>query len=348
VTDEGQTSATLAAPGYFVADSGAAAPTIAPAGSYVSNMGAIAATLAAPGSYVADEGQTSATLAAPGYFVADSGATVPTISPAGSYVQNAGSITATLAAPGSYVAEEGQTSATLAAPGYFVADSGATAPTIAPVGYFVADQGSNQAFAAAPGFYAPEEGSVITLICPDDSTSYGAAPACRSGLISMNDPNTIGPKFDSNFGTGSIIDLGALGTNTEGTFLFEIANLTNSLGYADDLTNLTLLDAQFSGLHSDLFSLDGIVLGDVLSEQQSVGFNVDFMSLIETAFSVNLTFFTDQYATFGGSGQEFVFDIRGRFTDHLTEVPAPAHLILLLFGLGLLLLKFFAKSKKAC
>jgi hypothetical protein len=294
---------------------------------------------------VADEGQTSAILAVPGYFVAGSGATTPTIAPAGSYVSNIGASAATLAAPGSYVADEGQTSAVLAEPGYFVADSGATAQTIAPVGYFVADEGANQAFAAAPGTYAPEEGSVITLICPDDSTSYGAAPACRSGLISMNDPNTIGPEFDSNFGTGGIIDLGALGTNIEGSFLFEISNLANSLGYADDLTSLTLLDAQFSGLHSDLFSLDGFVLADAVSEQQSVSFNVDFMSLIETAFSVNLTFFTDQYATFGGVGQEFVFDIRGRFTDNITEVPASAHFSLLLFGLGLLLLKRFAKSR---
>lgn len=333
----GQTFAQISPPGFFVPSSGATAPIISPAGSFVANAGSISATLASPGSYVALPGQTSAILSPPGFFVPNAGAIAPTIAPAGSFVQSAGASEATLASPGSFVAEQGQTSATFASPGFFVAETGATAPTIAPVGFFVADSGAITAIPAAPGFYSPEEGATFTLLCPQDSTSFGAAPACRSGFVSMNNIDTIGPNFDSNFGNDfsapNLINLDALDINTAGLLEFEILNTANFLGMTNDLTSLSLLNAEFSGVNADLFSLDGFMPGMVLGEQQNTTFNISFLSLIETAFSVDLTFSTDQFASFGEIGQDFVFTLTGRFADIQTPVSAPVtSTVLILFA----------------
>lgn len=340
VASEGQTFATLASPGFYVPTIAASAPTIAPAGSYVANAGASSATLAAPGTFVSEAGQTHATLASAGYFVPVSGAVEQTIAPAGSFVPNVGASSATPAPKGYFVSAEGQLFATAAAPGYYVSEIGATAATPAPKGYYTANAASISPIATPPGTYVPEEASTFGLICPQDSTSFGAAPACRSGIISMMNPSTVSPSFDSSYGLEETINLGAIDINMTETIDFSIFNSSSDLGYADMLTDLSILSAELSGVNADMFSLNGFMNGTILSELESSSFAINILSMIETSFDVDLTFTTDQFATFGALGQSFTFNFVGRFVDIPNKVHTPSLVGLVVFGFIML---FFRK-----
>lgn len=338
----GQTAAILAEPGYFAAGTGATEQTITPPGYFTSGFGFASPVAAAPGSFVSLPGQTEAILAQPGYFAAGTAATEQTITPPGYFTSDFGSTAPIAAAPGSYISLPGQTEAILAQPGYFAAGTAATEQTPAPPGFFTADLGSPQAIAVPPGTYASGEANTFGTICPQDSTSYGAAPACRSGMLSIMNPATIGPAFDTNFGTGGSYNLGLLDINQAGALDFMIANISNDLGYADMLTDLSLLDAEISGINANLFSLDGFNIGTVLSEQGETNFAINFFSAIETFFNIDVTFSTDQYASFGMPGQSFTFNFLGRFTNLPNQVDAPSAIILVsVFTLMLIRLRRF-------
>ncbi len=328
VNTTGASAATLAPVGTFVATSGQSAATLASPGSFVSTTGATTATLASPGTFVSTSGATVATQASPGTFVANAGQAEATLAPLGFFVSASGATAATLAPVGSFVATSGQSAATQATPGSFVSTTGASAATLASAGSFVSTSGASAATLASPGTFVSISGAVQAGPCLGDSTSYGGSVACRAGVDLV--ANTVSPVFDSTYGLGGNFDLGILDVGTSTTFGFDVFNTSMDLGFADPLTDLTILDMTFTGLNADYFSLESFLPRLLLHEGNSQAINFLFNAPNPGSFDVFLTISTDQFAPLGGTGEEFSYQLTG---SALVPVPAPASSILFMLGL---------------
>jgi hypothetical protein len=327
VATTGASSATLAPLGSFVSQAGQSAAILAPPGRYVPTTGASAAILAPLGSFVSQAGQSTAILAPPGRYVPTTGASAATLAPLGSFVSQAGQSTAILAPPGRYVPTTGASSAILAPLGSFVSQAGQSAATPAPIGHYVDAVGASSATAAAAGFYVRTIGALAASPCAGGSESYGGSPACRAVLETADAlPDVVSPQFkldDGNF------DLGTL--NGDSSKSFSIKNDSSELGFADKVSDLTLLSYEITGSEASFFNLSGFTPGMILHEGE-LSTLVLFVDPSYTGpLSATLQFFTDQFASFGTSGMTFTYQITGTVA---STVPTPASLGLLVSGLG--------------
>ncbi len=209
------------------------------------------------------------------------------------------------------MATSGQSTATPAPPGYYVPGSGATAALAAPVGSYVATIGSA---AAEP--------------CPADSESYGGSPACRAlAEGAVGSTGVASPQFTAN----ADFNLGMVG-NGPSSLAFTLQNFSNDLGFADKVSDLTLLSYAFTGLDAGFFSLGGFTPGTVLHEGDLLNLLLSFDPTHAGVFSATLQFFTDQYASFGADGKTFSYTV----TATVAAVPEPPALALAFSGLGAL------------
>jgi hypothetical protein len=166
------------------------------------------------------------------------------------------------------------------------------------------------------------------LLCPTDTNSYIASPACRIvGPAAPLGPPSVGPQFDSTFGTGGVFNLGVIAGDIDLT-VFNLA----SYGLIGPLTDLTLLSATVGGLDAADFLLTGFTAGTVLQELDSLPLTLDWIGGVPGAFSVSLTFLTDEQANPGFAGRSFTFAFNGT----ITQVPEPTTIGLMLWSAGLL------------
>jgi hypothetical protein len=127
------------------------------------------------------------------------------------------------------------------------------------------------------------------------------------------------------------------------SFEFLVSNNADYLGRSDDLTDLSILDISFSGANADLFSVSNLRAGVILGEQEEFAFNIDFLSNIAQDISAQVTFKTDQLASLGENGLEFVFDLSATVLD--TEVVSVPR-TLGIFGLSILALGYMRRRSK--
>ena len=328
-----------------MASAGQTTATQAPAGTYVANTGQSAATKAPAGSYVASAGQTVATQAAAGTYVDTQGASQATPAPAGTYVSTEGASQPTPAPIGSYVANTGQTTASLAPVGTYVDIEGASQVTPAPAGSFVGTQGASQATLAPVGSYVAVSGAISAEPCPTDSNSYGGSVACRQTTpAAAISPFIVSPDFSSTYGTDGSYDLGAFFINDPKSISFDIFNISNDLGFSDLLTDLSILNIQFAGVHADYFSLNNLFSIDVIHEQESKSFDFTITPDMYESFDVTMSISTDQYADFNANGREFTFNFFGTVLP--IDVPEPSAFILMMTGIaGLFYRRKICKNK---
>lgn len=325
VADFGATSPTPAPPGSYVWETGTVAPILVPAGYFTDAPGQSSPKPAPPGSYVPVEGASAALLAPLGTYTDESGMTAPIPAPAGTYVPTFGATAAiptpagaftdlpgqsviTLAPPGSYVATVGATEATLAEPGKYADGIGLSAPRTAQPGYFVAFSGATGPTPAAPGTYAPMAGATSALTNPPGTWSGTASPAVRTIDDTVaRGGDIVGPVFTSTPASGGILSVDY--DLNGGRFAIAIENLSNDLGYASELTDLQVVQVNFTGDGGDALA-PGIALPLVFSEGQSG--SLDFVvngSAFRGPQTVTVEVVTDQHAAPGDAGDPFSYSL---------------------------------------
>ena len=127
-------------------------------------------------------------------------------------------------------------------------------------------------------------------------------------------------------------DLGAFFINDPKSISFDIFNLSNDLGFSDLLTDLSILNIQFTGVHADYFSLNNLFSIDVIHEQESQNFDFTITPDMYESFDVTMSISTDQYADFNANGREFTFNFFGTVLP--VDVPEPSAFILMMTGVA--------------
>ncbi len=149
----------------------------------------------------------------------------------------------------------------------------------------------------------------------------------------------VGPEFDSSVAPGEPIDFGAVVLGGNALRQLQVGNIsTDPNGGNPSLTDLTLVAADLTGPDSALFSLIGFTAGTVLSgEGVASFFDISFSALGPVgAKSATLILTTDQGAAFGGSGQQFTWDLTGSVFQTNAAIPEPGSIALLFGGLAAL------------
>lgn len=124
--------------------------------------------------------------------------------------------------------------------------------------------------------------------------------------------DVVGPQFDTNYGTGGIIDAGtAQWLGDPAITPLDVTNATTD-GNLGGLTDLTLLSAVIAGPDASQFELLYFTPGTVLAADEIAHLAIRFTaSAIEGVKTATLTFTTDQNAPLGTAGDQFVFGLTG-------------------------------------
>lgn len=95
------------------------------------------------------------------------------------------------------------------------------------------------------------------------------------------------------------------------------------------MTGLSLVSYVFGGPDAAAFSLPSFAPGSMVSKGGllDVEIRLDAQAPLGAKFAT-LTFTTDQGAAFGGSGQQFTWDLTGNVIQASTDIPEPATLAL--------------------
>lgn len=194
----------------------------------------------------------------------------------------------------------------------------------APVGFTGGGYGVN------PLFRDPTLGSDTAAVnyafspTTRGSTSKLASITSSAGSQSVQlTGRGVGPVFS---GTPSL-SLNEVRPGQQTTSNLSIANATSD-GNLGALTNLTLVNASFSGPDGSLFQLDNFVPGTVLSAGQLQNLTVRFLgSTPGGTYNATLTLVTDQGAAYGATGQSFNIPISAFVNDgfQLSTGPDPAN-----------------------
>lgn len=321
---EGATACIPADEGFYVPSDGATEQIPAERGRYVPSTGATSSIPASPGFYVPTTGASAQTEATPGQYVPLSGQSAARAADPGFFVSETGQTAQTIASPGFFVAESGASAATPALLGTYIPGSGATAGIPAGPGTFVDTRGATAPQEAPPGTFTNEFGASSAQTCPIGSASFGGDTACRAGIASVvGDPNVVSPLFGSNFDGDSIVDFSNVSIGESKTIEMTIRNDSNSIGFSNPLTDLTLKGFSFVGAGANLFSLTGFTIDTVLGELETITFDINFNALFTGMFDVNLSFVTDQFALPGESGEEFSFSLLANVNEASDQVSSP-------------------------
>lgn len=151
----------------------------------------------------------------------------------------------------------------------------------------------------------------------------------------------VGPTFSSDIGPGGL-DFGAIAVGTAKTLTFNLANITTDIG-PQYLVGLTILDIAIEGFAKDYYTLEGFSAGSVLDPGASItlGIRFDAPGFALPSADALLRVFTDEGASFGSDGAQFVFslDAASIYLGRGFDVPEPAAASLLVLGLGAMVLR---------
>lgn len=171
--------------------------------------------------------------------------------------------------------------------------------------------GANQAVAFA---YAPTDrglDSASVTVAFSNGNTNGTNTAQNVGVSISG--RGVGPDFQI---SNSLFNFGNVAVGSTGNLTGSVTNASTDFNGGNvNLTNLTLLSASITGLDAGMFSLNSFTPGSVLGQSGALPFSIDFNPTggAGTRNAV-LTFYTDQGAPFGASGQSFSVNLTGEGT----------------------------------
>jgi len=181
--------------------------------------------------------------------------------------------------------------------------------------------GQTFSFTYTPTAHTTDSTTIVTAFNNGSADGRNLAETVNANLSGRG----VGPVFSSDLAPGSTLDFGTVPQADLKSLILNVSNAsTDPNGGNTALTDLTLLNAEITGTDAGLFSIVGFTPGALLHESDLLSLEIAYNGTgAHGDRSAVLTFFTDEGAAIGASGNVFTYQISASLA------PEPSSLVLL-------------------